>query len=228
MKTSKICRRAVSAALCSLVLLSGAAARAETYATVRGGGLNLRQTASLDAKVLGQYPTGTWITVLDQKDGWSHVTVNGKTGYMMSKYLSSGNPCDVMYVRTNTGIGLNLRAAPGMDGKIITSFRPGTPVTVLERGSGWYLVSAAGLRGYVSSRFLSAAPAGQPAASASVRLFNPNGNSIVNFRVSPSLSGKLICAYPVGTEVKVLEKQQDWCRVEINGQQGYVSAYFLR
>ena len=50
--------RTVSAALCSLLLLSSAPALADTYATVRGGGLNLRQTASLDGtwKVLGQYP----------------------------------------------------------------------------------------------------------------------------------------------------------------------------
>lgn len=90
MKNSKKYVRTVSAALCSLLLLSSAPALADTYATVRGGGLNLRQTASLDAKVLGQYPTGTWVTIHEQGDTWSRVTVNGKSGYMMTKYLSSG------------------------------------------------------------------------------------------------------------------------------------------
>ena len=227
MKTSKKCLRAASAFLCLLVMLAGAAAQAETYATVKGGMLNLRQTASLDAKVLGQYPTGTWISVLDQKDGWSHVTVNGKTGYMMSKFLSADEQ-SVMYVRTNTGVGLNLRTAPGMNGQIITSFRPDTPVTVLQRGSGWYYVAVEEQNGFMSSRFLRSASAAQPAEYGLARMINPNGGSIVNFRSSPSLSGKLICAYPVGTQVKVLQKLTDWVKVEINGQQGYVSAYFLK
>ena len=97
MKTSKKYVRTVSAALCSLLLLSSAPALVDTYATVRGGGLNLRQTASLDAKVLGQYPTGTWVTIHEQGDTWSRVTVNGKSGYMMTKYLSSGARNGTLY-----------------------------------------------------------------------------------------------------------------------------------
>ena len=44
-------------------------------------------------------------------------------------------------MRTNTGRGLNLRDLPSLEGNIITSFKPGTAVTVLQRGNGWYKVS---------------------------------------------------------------------------------------
>ncbi len=229
MNTSKKRLRAVSAALCSLVLLSSVPAMAETYATVRGGGLNLRQTASLDAKVLGQYPTGTWITVLEEGATWSKVNVAGKVGYMMSKFLSPAAQ-STMYVRTNTGVGLNLRTAPSMKGQIITSFLPGTAVTVLKKGNGWYYVSVAGLKGYMGSQYLSASAAKPEAPKPkTATLCNPNGNKIVNFRKAPGLNGALIAAYPVGTKVTVLDdSQQLWNKVEINGQQGYVSAYFLK
>lgn len=228
MNTSKKRLRAVSAALCSLVLLSSAPAMAETYATVRGGGLNLRQTASLDAKVLGQYPTGTWITVLEEGATWSKVDVAGKVGYMMSKFLSPAAQ-NTMYVRTNTGVGLNLRTAPSMKGQIITSFLPGTAVTVLKKGNGWYYVSVAGLKGYMGSQYLSASAAKPEAPKPkTATLCNPNGNKIVNFRKAPGLNGALIAAYPVGTKVTVLDDSQLWNKVEINGQQGYVSAYFLK
>ena len=50
----------------------------------------------------------------------------------------------------------------------------------------------------------------------------------VNFRKAPGLNGALIAAYPVGTAVTVLQKAGDWCKVEIGGQQGYVSAWFLK
>ena len=230
MKTSKKYVRTVSAALCSLMLLSSAPALADTYATVQGGNLNLRQKASMDAKVLGQYPTGTWVSILEEGDTWSKVSVNGKTGYMKSKYLTTATK-NTMYVRTNTGVGLNLRTAPSMNGEIITSFQPGTAVTVLKKGSGWYYVSVAGLKGYMGSQYLSAT-AGKSTKPSSPKtytskLYNPNGGKIVNFRTGPSLNKSIIAAYPVGTSVTVLSQEDNWCKVEINGQTGYVSAYFL-
>ena len=133
MKTSKKYVRVFAGAVCAAVMMTGAAVNAESFATVKGGGLNLRETASLDARVLGQYPTGTWITILEEGETWHKVSVDGKTGYMMNKYLNAATASATMYVRTNTGIGLNLRTKPGMDGAIITSFKPGTAVTVMPR-----------------------------------------------------------------------------------------------
>ncbi len=230
MKTSKKVVRTVSAALCSMMLLSSAPALAESYATVRGGGLNLRQTASLDAKVLGQYPTGTWITILEEGATWCKVKVGGKTGYMMTRYLNTNGAAATMYVRTNTGIGLNLRAAPSTDSAIITSFKPGTAVSVLKKGNGWYYVSVGTQKGYMSSKYLVAQNVSytKPVDHFTATLKNINGGSIVNFRLYPGMKTKIIRTYPVGTQVTVLEMGENWSLVEIDGTQGYVSTYFLK
>ena len=54
----RISHRLLCAALVAVLCLTvPAAAMASEYATVKGGGLNLRQSASLKAKVLGQYGT---------------------------------------------------------------------------------------------------------------------------------------------------------------------------
>ncbi len=215
--------------LCLAVPFAGLASE---YATVKGGGLNLRQTASLSAKVLGQYGTGTWIEVTAKGDTWSKVKVDGKTGYMMTKYLRFGSSGSTMYVRTNTGIGLNLRTGPSACAQIITSFPVGTAVTVLQRGSQWHKVKVGSVVGYMSSAYLSAtqAPAYTKPLCAPVQaaLRNINGGCTVNFRVYPGMKTKVIKAYPVGTCVTVLEKGENWCKVEIEGRQGYVSTYMLK
>ena len=59
-------------------------------------------------------------------------------------------------------------------------------------------------------------------------LMNPNGNSIVNFRVGPSMSAKVIDTCPVGTKITVLEKGTDWCKAMIGDTVGYVSTWFIR
>ena len=78
------------AVLAASLCLTPLTVSAGEYATVKGGGLNLRQTASLEAKVLGQYWTGTWIEILEKGDVWCKVKVNGKEGYMMTKFLNTG------------------------------------------------------------------------------------------------------------------------------------------
>lgn len=228
-KTHRILSFALAGALCIT-----APAMASEFATVQGGGLNLRQSASLEAKVLGQYGTGTWIEVVKKGETWSQVKVNGKAGYMMTKYLNFAQNGKTLYVRTNTGIGLNLREAPNLCAKIITSFPINTEVNVIQAGETWHKVKVGELTGYMSSAYLSAkqaastapcTPASKPTCAI---LKNINGGCFVNFRKAPGMKTRIIKAYPVGTAVIVLEKGKLWSKVEIDGQQGYVSTYMLK
>ena len=230
--TNQKTHRILSAVLAGALSLTPLLASASEFATVKGGGLNLRQTASLEAKVLGQYWTGTWIEVTEKGNPWCKVKVAGKEGYMMTKYLNFGASGDTLYVRTNTGIGLNLRAEPSLSAPIITSFPIDTAVTVTQRGKQWHRVQVGDQTGYMAARYLAAkmAPAYTTPLSAPVQatLKNINGGSVVNFRLYPGMKTKIIRAYPVGTPVTVLEKGVNWCKVEIEGQLGYVSTYMLK
>lgn len=231
MKFSKN-KRILSAVLglsLSMAPLMGSAAE---YATVKGGGLNLRETASLEARVLGQYGTGTWVEILEEGDTWCKVQVNGKSGFMMKKYLDKGTATQTMYVRTNTGIGLNLRYGPSTASGIITSFPIDTPVTILQKGKEWHKVSVNGQEGYMNSKYLVASkapeytkPVGSPFNAI---LKNINGGSVVNFRLYPGMKTKIIKTVPVGTQVTVIEMGENWSKVILDGQEGYVSTYFLK
>lgn len=225
-------KRILSAVLGLSLSVAPLMARAGEYATVKGGGLNLRETASLEARVLGQYWTGTWVEILEEGSEWCKVSVAGKTGYMMKKYLSTGNTQNTLYVRTNTGIGLNLRKGPGMDQPIITSYPIGTAVTVLKKGANWHKVQVGDQVGYMSSRYLAASkapsytkPVDKPFAAT---LKNINGGSVVNFRLYPGMKTKILKTVPVGTKVTVLEMGENWSLVELDGTRGYVSTYFLK
>jgi len=282
---------------------------ADEYMMVQGGKLNLRQEPSLEAAVLGQYPTGTWMNVHEEMGAWSKVTVGDTQGFVMSKFLTAGSSSGTLYVRTNTGIGLNLREEPSMSSNIITSFKPGTAVKLLSRGTEWskvqvgdaigymsnrfltgslnngsgsngsantkqgvvknpganqvlllrekpstdarvlgnfrngtkvtitgesgdfYKVTVAGKDGYMMKQFISVTTSGTtsafPTAPFAAKLVNPNGNSIVNFRKAAGLSAPIIKALPVGTEITVNEIGETWCKVTVDGVDGYISRYFF-
>ncbi len=115
MQKTPLYKRCLPALALILALMLPLVSLAEVSKVVKGGALNMRAEPSLSAQVLRQYPTGTWMTVLEDMGEWSKVRVNGLEGYVMSKYLSDTSSDSTLYVRTNTGRGLNLRDLPSLE-----------------------------------------------------------------------------------------------------------------
>ena len=232
MKHNPMKKLAGLTAAAALALTSPAAlAAASDSALVQGGALNLRETPSLTAKVLGQFPTGTLVEVTGYHGDWYAVEVNGKSGYMMSRFLSGDLKEQTATVRTNSGIGLNVREEPGMDGAILTSVKNGATVTVTQKGSNWSRVSVNGTDGFVATEFLrfgsqtdSAVPTGKKAVVA-----NPRDTQVLNLRQSPSLDAKVLDYYYNGTEVTILQSGSTWHKVQVeDGKVGYMMARYLK
>lgn len=220
----------LSAAAALALTIPTALADTADSALVRGGKLNLRETPSLTAKVLGQYPTGTLVEIISHGDEWHRVEVNGKEGYMMAKFLNTANASQSATVRTNTGIGLNLREEPSTDGAIITSVGNGKTVTVLQKGADWCRVAADGKEGFVATRFLrfSSQPAA-PAAGKIAVVNNPRDTQVLNLRQSASLDAKVLDYYRNGVKVTILQPGSTWHKVQVeDGKIGYMMAKFLK
>lgn len=231
MKHTPMKKLASLTAAAALAMTSTAAlADAPDSALVQGGALNLRQTPSLAAKVLGQFPTGTLVEITGYHGDWNEVEVNGLSGYMMAKFLNTAQTAISATVRTNSGIGLNLREAPGMDGAILTSVKNGGSVTVTQKGREWSRVNVNGTEGFMATEFLrfgaqsSGAVTGQTAV-----VNNPRDTQVLNLRQSPSLDSKVLDYYRNGTEVVILKAGSTWHKVQVSdGKVGYMMASFLK
>ena len=225
----KLCGLTAAAAL----TLTATAALAETAdsALVRGGKLNLRETPSLSAKVLGQFPTGTLVEIIEAGDEWHQVEVNGKEGFMMARFLNTGMSAQDATVRTNTGVGLNLREEPGTDGTIITSVKNGAAVTVLQKGADWCRVSVSGEEGFMSTKFLrfGSQSSSSSATGKKAVVNNPRDTQVLNLRQSASLDAKVLDYYRNGVEVTILKAGSTWHKVQVeDGKIGYMMAKFLK
>ena len=155
----------VAGLLCLLIIFSAVSSLAEIVKIRSGTLVRLRASASTKAKVLDAFPKGTRVNVLDKGAIWCKVRVDGKVGYMMTKYLysdtssgSSGSGSSggtTMYVSTPSGTTLNLRSDADTYSEILGAYRPGTKVTLLKRGRLWSKVSVNGLVGYMYTSYLS-------------------------------------------------------------------------
>ncbi len=230
-KTRIALRRMAGMTAAAAMLFAGAAmADAADSALVKGGRLNLRQEASLTAKVLGQFPTGTLVEVVEDGKDWCKVQVNGKSGYMMTKYLTWDGEDREAKVRTNTGIGLNLRNAPSLSAEIITSFKPGTEVIVMQKGHQWSRVKVNGQEGFMATEYLNFAQEQPSAAQGKVAVVNnPRDTQVLNFRAEPSLDAKVLGQFRNGTKVTIVKSGKDWHKVQTeDGTIGYMMASFLK
>lgn len=120
--------------------------------------LNLRESPSTLGTVLGQYPSGVRLTLLNQGLEWCRVMNDaGEIGYMMTDYLIlEGVPeIPLMTVDHPDGTFVNLRSAPStLLGAIITQVPHGEQVTVLVPGSEWVKVRYGDETGYMAAGFL--------------------------------------------------------------------------
>ena len=136
-----------------------------TMYVTASAGLNLRKGPSTSYAVIKTLSKGTEVTVVSSSNGWSKVSVNGMSGYVSSKYLSSTKPStgssssnestsnstSTMYTTDR----LNLRKGAGTSYSVITTLDKGVAVTVHSSSNGWSKVSVNGMTGYVSSSYLS-------------------------------------------------------------------------
>jgi len=232
MKYASIKKLAGMTAAAALALSSAAMADTAQSALVQGGRLNLRQTPSLTAAVLGQYPTGTLVEITEAGEEWCKVEVNGKTGYMMTKYLNFEGGETSATVRTNTGIGLNLRQEPSLSGAIVTSFKPGTTVTVLQKGATWSRVNVEGQEGFMATQYLnfgSGSVSSKPQSGKVAVVNNPKDTQVLNLRAQASLDAKVLSYYRNGVKVTILESGSTWHKVQVqDGKVGYMMAKYLK
>ena len=217
-------------AAAALTLSAAAMAETADSALVKGGRLNLRETPSLSAKVLGQFPTGKLVEIIAAGDEWHQVEVNGQEGYMMAKFLNTAASSQTATIRTNTGIGLNLREEPAADGKIITSVKNGAQVTVTQKGIDWCRVSVDGQEGFMSAKYLTfGSQSASPSAGKTAVVSNPRDTQVLNLRQTASLDAKVIDYYRNGVKVTILTAGETWHKVQVeDGKIGYMMAKYLK
>lgn len=121
--------------------------------------LNLREHASVGARVLDKLYNGNRLWLDDQGTEWCAVTdqATGLSGYVMTQFVRLYNApsTPTRYVFHPNGTYVNLRSSPDMGyGSVITRIPSGNYVTVVTPGPDWCEVRYNGMTGYMMTYFL--------------------------------------------------------------------------
>lgn len=141
-----------------------------------------------------------------------------------------------MYVATGNTGKLHLRENASMSSASLGLYPNGTAVTVYATVGNWCQVTVGGRNGYMMRSFLTETapgvvpdPAPAPAPAPGTATVTQPNNSFVNLRSRPhSEEDNVIAKIPSGTVVEVLERGDTWCRIRVNGQEGWMISWYLR
>ena len=210
--------------------------------TTANGGLNLRD--AINGTRIAVIPQGATVSVHSKGADWCRVSYSGKTGYVMTKFLTFGSAAPtetptpapevvISYARVNTVTGgLNLRETP--NGTRIAVIPQNAVIGVITKGADWSRVKYGDKVGYVMTRFLAdttATPApSTPAPGNTLQCYGKvttaNGGGL-NMRSGPATTYGRIASIKNGGVVEVYDKGAVWSRIKYNGTFGYVMSQYL-
>lgn len=212
-----------------------------------GKSVRMRSGAGTGYSTIASYAVGTEVTVLSTTGSWSRISVGGKTGYMMTRYLTTTKPGSssgsgstefvayTAYVTSENGKSVNLRAMASTNSKVLGQFAVNTSVTVLGQVGSWNRIEVGGMKGYMMSKFLTAnQPSGgsgtgadtDTSANYTAYVTSDNGKGVY-LRSGAGKSYSSVGFYGVGTQVTVLKHNTTWDYVRIGTREGYMMNQYL-
>lgn len=202
-----------------------------SYAAQTTAGVYLRSGKGTNYSAVTLVNEYTDVTVTDMSSSeWYGVMVNGKTGYISSRYLkltgeqtSSAPSVSLSNASAWTSAGVYLRNGKSTSSGSVALINQYTPVTVTDTSdSEWYGVTVEGKSGYIYSKYIKFASGTAPSTTMTT-------DAYLNMRSSPNTSSSVLMVIPENTSVAVVEKtSSEWYKVSYNNKTGYVSSQYLK
>ena len=122
--------------------------------------VNIRQSASEDAEILGKLYKGAIGKIVETKGDWVKIESGDVTGYVKAEYIISGDEAEKVYDQYTTKVAtvntetLRVRSEATTDSSIIAQVGEGERFDVISEKDGWAYIDVKGDKGYVSSDYL--------------------------------------------------------------------------
>lgn len=126
--------------------------------TVSGNRVNIRETASTDAKVLTTLEKGTKVSVVSESGDWTKVKYSSYTGWIYSDFLTVKEAAKKVAATSGTVTveTLNVRSKADLDASVVTKLKEGAKVTIQDQSGDWYKIKTSGGEvGWVYAEYIS-------------------------------------------------------------------------
>ncbi len=122
--------------------------------------LNIRAIPGEDGKLVGKLPKDAACEVLEEEDGWTHITSGEVEGYVKSEYLLTGLQAKLRVREFVTDVvrvgadGLNVREEPSKEAPVVTQVATGEILEYVGTEGDWVAVMLDDETVYVSADYV--------------------------------------------------------------------------
>ena len=118
---------------------------------------------------------------------------------------------------------LNIRKNGSINAKIVGKMKKGNIATVLKKGSEWSKVRSGNVTGYVKNQYLVFGDEIKNFAKQNVKKVAKVQTETLRVRKKASTDSKIVTLVSEDDKLKVKKQTDDWAKVKVDGQTGYVS-----
>lgn len=200
------------------------------------GYLNIRETPSLDGKIIGKLSGDAGCEILETDGEWSHITSGGVNGYINNQYLLTGDEAkskakELVKLRAIvTTDNLNIRKEPALDpNNVIGQALLNERYVVLGQQDGWIQIE----EGYISADYAEVKYALNEGRKMDLKAMAINQydnlviskvNNYLNVRAEPKSDGKIIGKMTSKAAGEILESLDGWYKIKSGPITGYITA----
>lgn len=153
----------------------------------------------------------------DEKD-----TTNETNTATESKYANKA-VADIYSTTT-----LNIRKKGSINAKIVGKMKKGNIAIVLKKGSEWSKVRSGNVTGYVKNQYLVFGDEIENFAKQNVKKVAKVQTETLRVRKKASTDSKIVTLVSEDDKLKVKKQTDDWAKVKVDGQTGYVSKDYAK
>lgn len=200
------------------------------------GYLNIRETPSLDGKIIGKLSGDAGCEILETDGEWSHITSGGVDGYINNQYMLTGDEAkskakELVKLRAIvTTDNLNIRKEPALDpNNVIGQALLNERYVVLGQQDGWIQIE----EGYISADYADVKYALNEGRKMDLKAMAINQydnlviskvNNYLNVRAEPKSDGKIIGKMTSKAAGEILESLDGWYKIKSGPITGYITA----
>ena len=121
--------------------------------------VNIRETASTDAKVVGKFYKNAVGTIVATEGEWYKIQSGNAVGYVKAEYVATKDAAEKLYPSVSykvvkiTADSLNVRKEMNTTSKILTKVKKGETYNLIAIEGDWAKIKADGQTGYVKTEY---------------------------------------------------------------------------
>lgn len=138
-----------------------------------------------------------------------------------------------LYGYSNIGIcvvesgNLNIREGASTDSKLVGKFPKNGACEVVSTDGDWYYIESGEIKGYVLAEYIVTGEKAWSMATELAQYVATAQTGGLRVRIEPNTDCEILAQLADGEEVTVIEDGEEWIKVEVDGEEGYVSAEFV-